>query len=575
MLDSFKDIIHLINSYYKKSFLVIIIASFILILLDTFSLISIFPMLQSIFDNSINFKNFKFLNFFFESQIINFNVILVVFLILFVLKFIFTIISNYMIANFKMNLQKNLSKSILRIYLRYDLLNFLSLKQSQLIRNITKETEIFVNAAESLVRIFVEGSVLLLLFFIIFISFPIYTLYVAIGLISVSIAYNLITKKKLLSWGKLRLIHDGNRIKNLNNTFELINEIKLYGQEENFVRIFNKDNAITQRTQRNRTLVSMFLRSSIELGIVLILIAVLAFVHLNEMSLSNILPLIALIFAVLLRFMPGFLRINNAYQIIIFSINSTKEILNILEESENKIENLKKNNLTKTTIGEKKLSLNNIFFKYPNKKNNVLSEINLKLEEGDIVGISGKSGSGKTTLISIIMGLLKPSSGEILFNGRNINNLLSDYRKNIGYVSQNFSIIDTTIIKNITLNFSDQIIDKEKLEKSLKISGSNEFINKLDKKLETQLGQFGFSLSGGQKQRIALARGFYNSKDLLIFDEATSSLDENLSQLVYKNLKELSKNRIVIIISHQQNSFQYCNKLFEIKDGKLETINNV
>ena len=140
---------------------------------------------------------------------------------------------------------------------------------------------------------------------------------------------NLLTKK-LLSWGELRLIHDGKRIKNLNNTFELINEIKLYGQEENFVKIFNKDNAITQRTQRNRTLISMFLRSSIELGIVLILIAVLAFVHLNKLSVSNILPLIALIFAVLLRFMPGFLRINNAYQVIIFSVSSIKEILSIL-----------------------------------------------------------------------------------------------------------------------------------------------------------------------------------------------------------------------------------------------------
>ena len=230
------------------------------------------------------------------------------------------------------------------------------------------------------------------------------------------------------------------------------------------------------------------------------------------------------------------------------------------------------NNLTKITIGKKKLSLNNIFFKYPNKKNYVLSEINLNLDKGDIIGISGKSGSGKTTLISIIMGLLKPSSGEIIFNGRNIDNFLSDYRKNIGYVSQNFSIIDTSIIKNITLNFNDQIIDKEKLENSLKISGSLEFINKLDKKLETQLGQFGFSLSGGQKQRIALARGFYNSKDLLIFDEATSSLDEGLSKLVYKNLKELSKNRIVIIISHQKNSFQYCNKLFELKEGKLDPV---
>ena len=133
-----------------------------------------------------------------------------------------------------------------------------------------------------------------------------------------------------------------------------------------------------------------------------------------------------------------------------------------MEQSQNKIENLKNNYLTKKTIGEKRLSLNNIFFKYPNKKNYVLGEINLNLEEGDIVGISGKSGSGKTTLISIIMGLLKPSSGEIIFNERKINKFLSDYRKNIGYVSQNFSIIDTSIIRNITLNFNDQIIDKKK-----------------------------------------------------------------------------------------------------------------
>ena len=105
-----------------------------------------------------------------------------------------------------------------------------------------------------------------------------------------------------------------------------------------------------------------------------------------------------------------------------------------------------------------------------------MSEINLNLDKGDIIGISGKSGSGKTTLISIIMGLLKPSSGEIIFNGRNIDNFLSDYRKNIGYVSQNFSIIDTSIIKNITLNFNDQIIDKEKLENSLKISGSRNLL---------------------------------------------------------------------------------------------------
>lgn len=572
MLKTFNLILKLTNKNYKSSYLLIIIASFILILLDTFSLITIFPLIQSIFQENSNLDNFKFLKIFFSEKSINFTTVLVLIILLFLFKFVFTIISNYLIANFKLNLQKNLAKAILRKYLRLNLLSFLSLKQSQLIRNTTKETEIFVNSAEQFMRIFVEGSVLALLFFIIAYSFPLYTLYVSLALIICALIFNFFTKKKLLNWGKLRLIHDGYRIKKLNHIFELINEIKLLGKEESFVKLFNIDNSITQRTQRNRTLISMLMKAIIEMGIVFIIVFLLAIVHFKNYNLADIMPLIALILAVFLRLMPGFLRINNAYQLILFSVNSINEVNNILFDKDYKNEIYEKQNINFKSSEINKIELKNISFEYHEGKKKILDKINLKLETGEIIGISGKSGSGKTTMISIIMGLIKPSEGYVKLNDIDITKIILEYRKSIGYVSQNFSIIDTSLKKNITLNFENEEIDNDKLLYCLRVSGCDKFIGNLIDGFDTELGENGFKLSGGQKQRIALARALYHSKDLLIFDEATSSLDQDLSEMIYENLKQISKNKIVIIISHEKNSFKFCNRLYKLEDGKLNLL---
>jgi ATP-binding cassette, subfamily B, bacterial PglK len=569
MLKNFKLINRLSILYYKKSFFLIIFFSLLLVLVDTLSVVSIFPLL----DIAINEKNsnFNFLNISSLKLLQKKEFIFFIVIFIFFLKFIFTLISNYLVTNFKMDLQKNLSKSLLRIYLSYDYLNFLGIKESELIRNITKETEIFVNASEALVKIIVELSVILILTIIVFYSFPEITFSIFLSLLSIFFIFNFLIKKKLLKWGLQRINHDSLRIKNLSNIFKLISEIKLMSKEEQFVKLFNKDNAITQRTQRNRNLVSMAFRTFLEFAIFLILIIILFYNYYRDQGIVSAIPTLAFFLAILFRFLPGFLRITNAYQLIIFSFNSIDEIFKIhntysITAKENFI-NFKINNYEVNTM-----EINNLSYSYPNTKISILENINLKFITGEIIGIKGPSGAGKTTFVSILMGLIKISKGSIFYNKKNINEFINEYKNQIGYVSQNFTLIDSNIIQNITLSFHNEQINNLKLNEAIKLSGLDYFVSKLPEKLETKIGDNGYMLSGGQQQRIALARAIYHSKTILIFDEATSSLDKELENIIYENLNYLKKDKIILFISHGDTINKFCDKLYNLENKKLTII---
>ena len=237
---------------------------------------------------------------------------------LFILKFFVSIISNYLIANFKVNLQKNISKSILRDYLKRNYLDFLKIKYSDAVRVTTKETEIFVTSAEAVIRIIVEMTILTILFFVLLANNYSLTLYSFGFLLVFSAAFEFLTKKKMEKWGTQRLIHDGSRIKNLFQTMTLISEIKLQNREEQFIKLFNRDNVITQRTQRNRILISSFFRSSLELCIVLVFVFTLSILLIIDEDVVSFLPTLTLFVVVIIRFLPGVIRIVNSSQLIKF-----------------------------------------------------------------------------------------------------------------------------------------------------------------------------------------------------------------------------------------------------------------
>jgi ABC-type multidrug transport system fused ATPase/permease subunit len=218
---------------------------------------------------------------------------------------------------------------------------------------------------------------------------------------------------------------------------------------------------------------------------------------------------------------------------------------------------------------KKNIEIKNIKVFYNNPNKTVLNNISLKISKGDCVGIIGKSGAGKSTLLDTLMGLIKPNAGNILVDGKSIYKNLRSWQKLIGYVPQSIYLIDDSIEKNIAFGENEQDINIRNLINCAKDAEIFDLINNLPKKEKSLVGEKGSKLSGGEKQRIAIARSLYISPEIIIFDEATSSLDAQTEKKIVDSIKKLSKNKTVIIVSHKISSLNICNKIYEMKNGKI------
>jgi ABC-type bacteriocin/lantibiotic exporter with double-glycine peptidase domain len=183
------------------------------------------------------------------------------------------------------------------------------------------------------------------------------------------------------------------------------------------------------------------------------------------------------------------------------------------------------------------------------------------------IGIIGKSGSGKTTLVDLSLGLIAPTSGHILINNKEKD--LSVFLPKIGYVTQNINLINDTVIKNIAYGIDEKKIDNKKVESLLVDLDLNNLLQGLDKNITNLIGEKGSKLSGGQLQRIALARALYFEPEILILDEATSSLDVETEKKILKLIKKYLSQSLTIIISHKKDALKYCSTIYKIEDKRL------
>tara|TARA_B100000989_G_scaffold250422_1_gene198186 strand:- start:549 stop:2333 length:1785 start_codon:yes stop_codon:yes gene_type:complete len=217
----------------------------------------------------------------------------------------------------------------------------------------------------------------------------------------------------------------------------------------------------------------------------------------------------------------------------------------------------------------KKISLNNITFKYPGTFNNVLENISIDVMSGESIGIIGNSGSGKSTLLNIITGFYKKNNGLIEINKQDFDGLLiSDYRKKVSYLPQNPELFNCSILDNFTFGRKKEEINIREIEVILRKCFCD-FIFDLPLKLDEVVGDRGLGLSGGQRQRIVIARAIYNKSDVFILDEATNGLDDYTEEQIIKVLSSIKNKTIQIISSHKISTIANTDKLVYLKNGKI------
>lgn len=217
----------------------------------------------------------------------------------------------------------------------------------------------------------------------------------------------------------------------------------------------------------------------------------------------------------------------------------------------------------KTQIKSCSLSLQNVSFSYEAATPNILNNFSMEIRQGEHVGIVGESGKGKTTLLKMIVGMLKPTSGNIYFGGENLEDIsLQSLHQKIGFVMQENMLFNTTIYENL-LYGNEQACQEEMIQACQK-AGIDSFIQSLPDGYETIIGEKGIKLSGGQKQRLVLARLFLRDVDMFILDEATSALDQNTESIVQQALKNISHDKTIIVVAHRESSLTLCDRLIQI-----------
>lgn len=214
-----------------------------------------------------------------------------------------------------------------------------------------------------------------------------------------------------------------------------------------------------------------------------------------------------------------------------------------------------------------KLELKNVSFAY-NKKDMILSDLNLLIKKGEMTGLIGSSGAGKTTLVDILLGLFPAGSGEILLDSKNISEInKKSWRESIGYVSQDTFLLNDTIENNI--RFYNNLLTKEDIIRAVKIANIYDFIESQPNKFLTVVGERGVKLSGGQRQRIILARVLAKNPEFLILDEATSALDNESEFLIHEAIGKLKGKTTMLVIAHRLSTIMNVDNLFVLENGKI------
>jgi len=377
-------------------------------------------------------------------------------------------------------------------------------------------------------------------------------------------------KQRLILNSKLVNQNSDKQIQTLQEGLGSIRDVLLDSRQEWFANKYRDVDWRMRKSLANSNFLAGFPRYMME-GLGLILIAFLGFSLRITNNVSEVIPLLGTIALAAQKLLPVFQQAYNAWARISSCHSSLEAVIAMVNQPITQIQEYEKK--------EKPLNINSIEFSsvgfnYSSNKKLILSDINFNLQLGEKIGIVGSTGCGKSTLIDILMGLLVPTKGEVLINGKNLHSRkslikLRDWQKLISTVPQNIYLSDCSIAENIAFGVNKNDISIKKVISAAKKAQLHSFIKSMTGGYSAYVGERGIKLSGGQRQRIAIARALYKESKILIFDEATSALDTRTEKAVIDVINNLSDDLLLIMISHRLSTLDSCNKIFNLTDGNL------
>ena len=571
-----KQFRYIFNRKQKAGLLLLLIAIIVGTFLELAGVTAIMPFIDVVMNpETIDRKwylkiPYESLNF--QNTTVFIIFVAVILIAVYILKNVYLCFMYYAQYRFTYDNRRKVATRMLNAYLKQPYSYHRIHPSSELMRNISTDTERMFDCVLSILQLFTEGCVCVVLVVYLFIMDKSITIGVGAILSLFLLVFYRGFKKYLNHVGNENRKYAARITQWLQQSFGGIKETKILEREDYFLNQFDYNYKKSASYDRKYRFLQVAPRPIMEMVFVAAILAVIIVKLLNGTQSAYFVSTLSVFAIAAFRLMPSMNRITNYMSVLMFTKGSVEKVYHDLQE----VERLEKNKPAVTADVslelKKEIQIRNLSFRYPDASENVLENISFTIPKNRSIAFIGPSGAGKTTLADIILGVLEPTEGQICVDGGDIQNCMSAWHKNIGYIPQSIYLMDASIRENVAFGIPKDQIDETCLRRALEEAQMKEFVDSLPEGLDTVIGESGVRLSGGQRQRIGIARALYNDPDVLVLDEATSALDNETEKAVMDAIDRLAGNKTLIIIAHRLTTITNCDVIYEVKDRQIKRV---
>ena len=548
MINATKKLLRILDQRQKHQVVLLVLMMLVGGVMESIGVSLMLPLITGImYENEWNSKWYAKIIcnlFHIETQRSYIVVLLIALIFVFIIKNAYLMVEYNVQYGFIARSRYQLQRNLIQQYMRVPYAFYLNANSGEIIRVLSNDTFYTFTLLTSLLCIYTEVIVSAILIITIILISPQIAIWLAFFLIVEVFLIWKVIKPIMRKEGQKLLKENG-----ASNSWALqiingIKSIKVSHTEDYFEKNYNEHAYAAVDASRKNQTYSVIPRLLIEAVTVMAVLTMILFQLLAGMDVMRVVPQLSAFVVAAVRLLPSVNRISTNIGKIIRNSSKIK-----VEKQSAKIEKM---------VFEKNVVVDHITFSYPNSETDILKDAYLEIAKGQSVGIVGTSGAGKTTIVDIMLGLLKPKKGAVLVDGSDIENSLSAWLGILSYIPQNIFLIDDSVRKNVAFGIDEQDIDDGEVWRALKEAQMEEFVRSLPEGLDTGVGEKGIRLSGGQCQRIGIARALYNDPEILFFDEATSSLDNETESAIMEAIENLKGYKTLVVIAHRRTIVMLC-----------------
>lgn len=379
------------------------------------------------------------------------------------------------------------------------------------------------------------------------------------------------TKKSLQKNSQLIADESTKMVKSLQEGLGGIRDVLIDGTQEFYCKLYQNADLSLRRASGDNVFIGHSPRYLME-AVGMIVLTILAYTLTLQSNVVVAIPILGALALGAMKLLPPLQQAYGSYSAIKGAKSSFIDVLNLLNQP---LPYNASQDLINPTPFKREIVFKDLSFRYTKNTPWILKNVNLSFKKGETIGFIGVTGSGKSTLLDILMGLLTPTSGELLIDGVAISQQnRRAWQAHISHVPQSIYLADSTIQENIAFGVGSEQIKEHRVVQVAQQAQVSKMINNLKNKYKAFVGERGVQLSGGQRQRIGIARALYKDSDVLIFDEATSALDNQTEQKIMQQIAKLKDNQTVFIIAHRLTTLEQCDRIIRINtDYTIEQVN--